>query len=1186
MNSKKQAQRVRKKTSLPESVLQRTLDPAPISVLPLGLEGWNKSEQQLSQPVALADAADANCADTASVRQRRHRRQISGGSIKRMLHAVSERTFRSGEREREHNSGDRRRALSRYSRSSLGALFGRRSQTQLAQNEADACADSGEVVPPAMDCETFSSSSNPSDKALATEASVQKQEDKDEDGAGTDEDGLLMIGCMQQNIGHVSPVLTAESPHDSTPSEIVHAAGNEGSVMETEASPANQMVSLKMPRPAERTTTFTAQYLAEPAPGMWESDRANGASSGMPGQRQQRDATQRPNVPLEPKECSNPSMPWLVEQMGMGERPFSSLFEDASYAVSGGESRENNNGSSDDDNGKNNNNNGKDQSHKHVDGSRHERKRRRKQAFEVLKQRVTEARVGIPREPPAPRIDAFKRADGTVDYTRYGCSLAKHYADTRLQHKLDYRHDSKDPCKLDKFIITLQRLVEASAPYQRFLVWLYKLARWDNPRLSLWWCGVYFLLLYMGMITMFLWMTPVFITAYYRLRPSDAHSWLAFERPETSIIPSKILRDASSGTLGKGLIANRMWDLWRETLGAHVHIYLADVADWMERAKNCATWQRPWASRAVMTVCTCFALFVYLIPANVLQKLFGVCVGVQFFFLSPLQLRYQRYRRMLCVVDCLLWHCPTDVELAIDTLYMPKLCKRSSHNHSHHHSHDHGHVGDPGSSTSDKYRHGDNSDGHVFFKDQCDDAAATLTPNAASGPREYIRRMYSDMMLAYNPLAKRRYPPVMILQTASSASLDRLGDESDDATDISAVHEALSAGRRLGKKILLGSSNTEYEDDRYTGIGANGMGDDSTFHLPSMMEPSEEQEWMRNAGLFKPISRTHSVDSFVSMDKERIIARPTSLRHTRRVSDEDVPSILLNDKDVNEGINLPESRSSGTDSSGKSSSSESRGAGRSLLSRAKSQISSKLKRTHVHQSNSSPVPQVVPSEMVGSLERPNLRHSIAIPTLESQDTGKRRTISMLDLASLDLSELGKDVPEGSSGNKDADAGNAYSLSNKLLEDLRPYGTQNSGNPRSPIASIADSADSSSLELTHETKQLAALRNKDARSTNNVVDLNSLYAFRCIHQGKYGTLFVTADRFVFRRSRIMGGRRSSVSSYLLSNVIAIRKSTGRIGKSHGIQILLNDGKPYHFYGLPKRDDVFGYLLVRCGNNHAY
>ncbi|KAJ1819682.1 hypothetical protein LPJ56_003596 [Coemansia sp. RSA 2599] len=889
-------------------------------------------------------------------------------------------------------------------------------------------------------------------------------------------------------------------------------------------------------------------------------------------------AAQRPNVPLEPEESCNPSMPWLVEQMKMGERPFSSLFEDSRAADRGdmpessNNCNNNDNCSSDDD--------GSDRRHppcKPENGFRHERKRRRKQAFEVLKKRVTEARVGIPREPPAPRIESFKRPDGTVDYTRYGYSLAKHYADTRLQHKLDYRHDSKDPCKLDKFIITLQRLVEASAPYQRFLVWLYKLARWDNPRLSLWWCGIYFLLLYMGMITMFLWMTPVFVTAYYRLRPSHAYSWLAFERPETSIIPSKILRDASSGTLGKGLIANRMWDLWRETLGAHVHIYLADVADWMERAKNCATWQRPWASRVVMAVCTLFALFVYLIPANILQKLFGICVGVQFFFLAPLQLRYQRYRRMLCVVDCLLWHCPTDVELAIETLYMPKLREKSDHSHGHHHGHSH--TGDHGSHANVKGGHGDQRKSQESLNDK----------SAALGPRNYIRTMYSDMMHAYNPLAKRRHPPVMILQTASSASLDRLGDEREDSTDISAVHEALSAGRRLGKKILLGSSDGEYEDDRYTGLGGNGMDGSSTFQLPSMMGPSEEQEWMKNAGLFKPISRTHSVDSLVSMDKEHIIARPSSLRHSRKVSDDDVPSILLNDKEMVENANLPESGSSGTDSSGKSSGTDSRGAGRSLLSRARNQISSKLRRTHIHHSNSSPVPQAQP-DMVGTLERPNLRHSMAIPTLGSQDTAKRRTISMLDLASLDLSELDNGGPQGSSAkdniDADADARSVHHLSSRPLDELRPYGTHNGGNPGSPMASIANSADSSSLELTHETKQLAALRNKDARSTSNVVDLNSLYAFRCIHQGKYGTLFVTADRFVFRRSRIMGGRRSSVTSYLLSNVIAIRKSTGHFGKSHGIQMLLNDGKPCHFYGLPKRDDVFGYLLVRCGSSHAY
>ncbi|KAJ2888406.1 hypothetical protein FB639_000667 [Coemansia asiatica] len=1067
----------------------------------------------------------------------------------------------------------------------------------------------------------MSSPSNSSDKALAT--SVNKQEDKETYGA-VGEDELLTMSCMQQqkNVGYISPVLVA-CAYGNALSEIANAAKNVDSGMQNETSTmVDPMESMEVPRLVERTTTFTAQYLAEPAPGMWDDRETKEENARSLEQQQQQkkkplSGMQRPNMPPEPEESCNPSMPWLVEQMNMGEQPFSSLFHDDNLGASRGGSRENNNGSSDDENSNNDNNRGDLPPDKNSNYAKHQRKRKRKQAFEVLKRRVTEARVGIPREPPGPRAEEFKRADGTIDYTQYGCSLAKHYADTRLQHKLDYRHDSKDPCKLDKFIITLQRLVEASAPYQRFLVWLYKLARWDNPRLSLWWCGVYFLLLYMGMITMFLWMTPVFVTAYYRLRPSHAYNWLAFERPETSIIPSKVLRDASSGTLGKGLIANRMWDLWRETLGAHVHIYLADVADWMERAKNCATWQRPWASRAVMTVCTCIALFVYLIPANVLQRLFGICVGVQFFFLAPLQIRYQRYRRLLCVVDCLLWHCPTDVEMAIDTLYMSKLCERSSHSHHHRsHSRDDNKVSESGAHGRDDL---DDYDYQDMDQDSIKNKHAESETKESLGPRKYIRRMYSDMMHAYNPLAKRRYPPVMILQTASSASLDRLGDESDDSTDISAVHEALSAGRRLGKKILLGSCKADYEEDRYTGLGGNGIGSDSTFQLPSMMEPSEEQEWMKSAGLFKPISRTLSVDSLVSMDKERFIARPTSLRHSRRVSDENVPSILLNDKDMIESTDLPENGGSyGANSSGKSSGSEARGAGRSLLKRAKDQISSKLKRTHIHQSNSSPVPQAQ-SDMVGTLERPNLRHSMAIPSLSRQNTRKRHTISTHDLANLDKSELGKDNSQVRDNNKNknknkdivhsnsnsnsssssggensadtddnADSGGVYNLSNRLLDELRPYGTRDSsnGNIRTPMASIADSADSSSLELTHETKKLAGLRNKDARSTSNVVDLSSLYAFRCIHQGKYGTLFVTEDRFVFRRSRIMGGRRSSVSSYLLSNVIAIRKSTGHFGKSHGIQMLLNDGKPYHFYGLPKRDDVFGFLLVRCGNSHAY
>ncbi|KAJ2848723.1 hypothetical protein IWW36_003128, partial [Coemansia brasiliensis] len=434
-----------------------------------------------------------------------------------------------------------------------------------------------------------------------------------------------------------SQIHTPELMHESL-AKIEHSSFL-ASDSSSDSSYAESNHSLLDDRPSMRSaSTFTAQYRAAPAPGMWDIKK-------QPDSQQ---PAGRPNMPLEPEEyATDTNMPWIIDQMNMGEQPFSSLFTNDIGYINFGDS------------------DGSSNQQRHID-----RKRRRKHAFGVLKTRVGEARVGVQKDVPAPTTDEFRRPDGTTDYLDFACSRIKHYADTQLSHKLDFRHSSDDPCKLDRFLITLQRLVEVSAPYQRFVIWLYRLARWDNPKLTLWWCFVYFLLLYQGMIAMFLWLTPAFIVIYHRLRPSQAYLWLGFERPETSIIPSKIVQDASSGTIAKGLIANRMWDIWRETLGAHLHVVLADLADWMERAKNCATWKRPWASRAVVAVLTCAGLFVYLIPAAVFQKLFGLCVGVQFFFLAPLQLRHQRYRRMLWIIDIILWHCPNDVELSLDTLYM------------------------------------------------------------------------------------------------------------------------------------------------------------------------------------------------------------------------------------------------------------------------------------------------------------------------------------------------------------------------------------------------------------------------------------------------------------------------------------------------------------------------------------
>ncbi|KAJ2395274.1 hypothetical protein GGI23_004370 [Coemansia sp. RSA 2559] len=883
-------------------------------------------------------------------------------------------------------------------------------------------------------------------------------------------------------------------------------------------------------RPAmlmEHRPTFTQLYNTNAAPGMW----CGGESAQVrKGKAVDELDTVRPNMPLEPEEYEEPHMPWLVEQMGMGEQPFSSLLDDSvgyinpraytdSIASIGSSGISNGYEVGEDDGDRKRN-----------------RKRQRKLAFEVIRRQLAEARVGIPKNPPAPNADEFKRADGTVDYIGYGSSRAKHYADTQLRYKMDYRHSSDDPCKLDRFLLTLQRLVEVSGPYQRLVVWLYQLARWDNPKQTMWWCGVYFGLVYLEMVSLFLWMVPVFVIAYHRLRPSQAYQWLGFERPETSIIPRRFVQEASSSTIGKGLVANRLWEIWRETLGAQVHLILADVADWMERAKNCVAWKRPWASRSVIVVMSCMGLFTYAVPAHVFQKLLGICVGVQFFFLAPLQLRHERYRRMLWVVDWILWHSPTDVELALDTLYT--------------------------------HSHGEATRRCVVCADSAQQASF------AAKAHRFAHTLASDLARAYCPCAKTRQNPVMILQTASSTCLDRLEDDSIDG-----VGDALELGKRLGKRLAKGKGDDE-------GVYAGLCADDSV-RLPTMMKDYEEREWMmQNSGFMQPVARAFSVDTLGEFEKEKVAAsQPAKLGHSKMFShlktldiqsggniwQETAPARMDAGEKRNGSSNYNTSSSSSssnnnTSSNNLPSSGASPNADRSFMSRAKD-LSSKLLRRRSSRGNTK-------AEAMASTGGSGGGGVIgAEEARDLEEERRRRSMHSHSLHGIPLSKVHETAPITSRALHEEDPGRRMSLGSNVLA-------------WASADSVAGSDGAGSLELMHEANELSALRNRDARPAEKGVDLNSLYAFRCIHQGKYGTLFVTPDRFIFRRSRIMGGRRSSVSSHLLSNVVALRKSTSRFSKSNGIQLLLGDGSSLAYFGLARRDDVFGFLLVRCGHTHVF
>ncbi|KAJ2780218.1 hypothetical protein H4R18_003570 [Coemansia javaensis] len=892
--------------------------------------------------------------------------------------------------------------------------------------------------------------------------------------------------------------------------------------------------------------TFSAQYTAKPVPGTWAG-----------GQRNADRPARASNTPLEPDEYAERSIPWMFDQLRMGERPLSSLFSNE-VGYSG------------------------------IDGNqRQERKRQRKYAFRVLRDRVCEARVGIQRETPPPGMADFARPDGTTDYVNLARSLAKYYADTRLSHKLDYRHSASDPCKLDRLLMTLQRLIEVSAPYQRFVVWLLRLARWDNPRLSLWWCAVYFFMLYHGMLGMFLFMMPAFVVAYHRLRPSHAYNWLGFERPETSIISSKIIEEAAGGTIAKGLVANRLWDLWRETLGAYVHVLLADLTDWMERAKNCATWKRPWASRMMVAVLLVVGAFCYLAPPGLLHRVFGGLAGIQFFVMMPLMLRHPRYRRMLWIVDLLLWHFPCDVELALDLLYEPV-----------------------------QKRPGDDKSGS-----QSEDAASDAeNPPLLARLRAYTATLVGDIKYAFDPFAKEQGPPVMILQTASSTALDQM----EEAMEEGGIAGAISVGKHLSMNILRDRDASDKDDDHYAGLGGSGP---SCANVMGVMCESEERAWAQECGLAARRSRAFSINSFGTLEADMIISPPDDMRGPEGETPAQFPAMLFDSQPDTPRESRPDTahghRLLPAASEDQPPSADSRQPP-SADRRQPPSADSRQPPSAAAQGGSPSTKPVTPSGMGdshadssthrrGSLAawakdvtshfrrkgkrtssdaaggaRPTLQRTGAVATTVSAED-ERRNRMRASLAGHEMGQADFDkIAQAANAHKrrSADSGNA----SNSAADSKPPSTGENDQPATPLEQAAPAPQtrlrSASLELTREANKLQSLRAKDALAAKDGFDTKSLFAFRCLHRGKYGTLFVTPDQFVFRRSRIMGGRRSSVACYKLGNIVAIRKSLSGIGKSHGIQMLLSNGKVCSFNGLAQRDDVFGFLLVRSGNNHVY
>ncbi|KAJ1955207.1 hypothetical protein EC988_002010 [Linderina pennispora] len=395
----------------------------------------------------------------------------------------------------------------------------------------------------------------------------------------------------------------------------------------------------------------------------------------------------------------------------------------------------------------------------------------------------------------------------------------------------------------------------------------------------------------------------------------------------------------------------------------------------------------------------------------------------------------------------------------------------------------------------------------------------------------------------------------MILQTASSTALDHLGDDIEPNADASIIADSRRFAEKLvSKKLIIGSDISDFDDEEYTGISAGQRG-----HLPSMMEASEEMELFQNGtlrGSRPAVPRAFSLASMSTTDTGSTLPQPFMIARTSHLSNALMPQ-------TGAGRTREHSRTASTGSvagmrergsSGVSDQKmQSRFSGGMLVSRAK-EISSKLMRkplsvSQLSGSRTDHGGTAIAHTKDAQQDRATSASALSLDGLHHRlsDTavGRPSISSELSLQSIDSAELAQELDQ-------------------ILERLG-----------SDVSDLSQD-DSDSHQFSHSK----------AKGTGDGIDLTSLYAFRCVHRGKYGTMFVTRDQCIFRRSRILGGRKSSMATYPLSSVVAIRKSNKRFGKSSGIQLLLSDGKSVSFYGLGRRDDVFGFLLIRCGCQHVF
>ncbi|KAL9931421.1 hypothetical protein V8E36_009707 [Tilletia maclaganii] len=249
--------------------------------------------------------------------------------------------------------------------------------------------------------------------------------------------------------------------------------------------------------------------------------------------------------------------------------------------------------------------------------------------------------------------DDDEQVDAVAFVIAYILALVERYAPEELDNGPDDRY------REGKLRSHLERLYIIAPFWERFLLGVRKLYRWEKPTRTGAAAMIYFVLWYADLLPTAFMLSLLYYILQFRFFP-PSESFLHEQ------VRKRMKRGVEADKFSEQLRRRSRLDLlelyrqWIDRFGIATQTAAGDIADFHEKVKNLILWRNPTATWRTFTLLSIATVAVTFASAHLIWKASFFFLGITFFVLLPLQSHYPRYRRPLSPIWWVLWGSPTD----------------------------------------------------------------------------------------------------------------------------------------------------------------------------------------------------------------------------------------------------------------------------------------------------------------------------------------------------------------------------------------------------------------------------------------------------------------------------------------------------------------------------------------------